>query len=344
MTFAEALRAEIAAVPMPVAAYMARCNAHYYASRDPLGAAGDFVTAPEISQMFGELVGAWLADAWAANGRPERSSLIELGPGRGTMMVDMLRSIGAAKWSPAVILIETSPILIAVQAKAVPGAIHRADLNEIDEYGPIFVVANELFDALPVRQFVATGDGWRERVVVATDDGFRAMAGSEDATVNIAPALASAPPGSIVEVAPEAAAIAAGIGARLRRHGGAALIVDYGHVGPAVGDTLQAVRRHARVDPFADPGAADLTAHVDFAAFAVAAGVRAWGPIGQGAFLRALGIGARAAALKRQATPVEAATINAAVERLTGDAAMGTLFKVMALTPIGVTDAPPGFA
>ncbi len=344
MTFAERLRADVVAAPMTVAAYIARCNAHYYATRDPIGTTGDFVTAPEISQMFGELVGAWLAEAWDRCGRPERSRLVELGPGRGTMMADMRRTIAAAKWNPAVVFVETSPALAAAQARTVPDATTTAGLAEVADDAPIFVVANEFFDALPVRQVVATGDGWRERVVVATDSGLAAAVGPTDVTALVPPALAAAPQGSVVEVAPAATAIAAEIGARLRRHGGGALIIDYGHVGPVVGDTLQAVSRHARADLFTDPGAADLTAHVDFTALAVAAGVKAWGPVGQGDFLRALGIGPRAAALKTTANQTQSAAIDAAVHRLTGAEAMGELFKVMALTRDDVATAPPGFA
>ncbi len=323
---------------MPVAAYMARCNAHYYATRDPFGAAGDFVTAPEISQMFGELVGAWLADRWRTAGAPARSVVIELGPGRGTMMADMVRSFAAAGWSPRIVFVETSPVLRAAQAQAVPHAEHAASLAAAADDAPQFIVANEFFDALPVRQFDRTPAGWRERMVVADGERLAFAAGPTDAALFVPAALADAPVGSTVETCPEGTAIAAEIGARLRGHGGAALIVDYGYAGPLAGDTLQAVRGHARADPLAEPGAADLTAHVDFTALAETAGVRAWGPVGQGAFLNALGIDARAATLAARG----GAAVEAAVARLTGDDAMGTLFKAMALSASG--DAPPGFA
>ncbi len=342
MTFGERLRAEIAAAPTTVATYMARANAAYYASRDPFGAGGDFVTAPEISQTFGELVGAWLADRWVAAGSPARSIVVELGPGRGTMMADMRRSFAAAGWQPEIIFVETSPVLRAAQARSNPGAGHYDSLDAVADDAAPFIVANEFFDALPVRQFDHTPAGWRERMVVATATGLALAAGTDDATPLIPPALAAAPVGSVVEVCPTATAIAAEIGARVRDHGGAALLIDYGHVGPLVGDTMQAVRGHARADLLDDPGGADLTAHVDFTALAVAAGVTAWGPVGQGVFLRAVGIGARAASLKARATDAQAAGIDAAVARLTGDAAMGRLFKVMALTAGGT--APPGFA
>ena len=341
MTFAERLRAEIAAAPMSVATYMARSNADYYATRDPFGAAGDFVTAPEISQIFGELVGAWLADRWVAVGSPTRSVVVELGPGRGTMMADVRRSFAAAGWAPEVVMVETSPVLRVAQLRAVPDAVHHDTLAQVRDDAATFVVANEFFDALPVRQFDRTPAGWRERIVVATDAGLAFAAGPDDATPLVPQALTASPVGSVVEVCPTGTAIAAEIGVRVQRHGGAALIVDYGHVGPLAGDTLQAVRDHARGDVLASAGV-DLTAHVDFTALAVAAGVTAWGPVGQGAFLRAIGIDARAATLKARATDTQAVGIDAAVARLTGDDAMGRLFKVMALTAGGT--APPGFA
>lgn len=345
MSLVKQLHAELAVAPIPLAEFMARSNAHYYATRDPFGAAGDFVTAPEISQMFGELVGAWLADQWRRSGAPTASRLVELGPGRGTMMVDMLRSIAAAKWAPEVVFVETSPTLAAAQARHSPGTVSRASVDQIADDVALFWVANEFFDALPVRQFERTAAGWRERMVVTTAAGFAVAPGTLDATPLVPSALVASPVGSVTELSPASTAVAAEIGSRLRRCGGAALFIDYGHVGPITGDTLQAVRGHARADPFADPGAADLTAHVDFAALAVAAGgggVRAWGPVGQGAFLRALGIDARAAVLKARATAHQAAAIDAAVARLTGTEGMGTLFKVIALTT-GDT-APPGFA
>jgi len=341
VTAGDRLRAEIAAAPMSVATYMARSNAAYYATRDPFGAAGDFMTAPEISQIFGELVGAWLADRWVAAGSPPRSVVVELGPGRGTMMADMRRSFAAAGWAPEVVMVETSPVLRAAQLSAVPDAVHHDALAQVRDDATTFVVANEFFDALPVRQFDHTPAGWRERMVVATAAGLAFAAGPDDATPLVPPALAASPIGSVIEVCPTGTAIAAEIGMRVQRHGGAALIVDYGHVGPLAGETLQAVQGHARADVLVGAGV-DLTAHVDFTALAVAAGVTAWGPVGQGSFLRAIGINARAATLKARATDAQAVGIDAAAARLTGDDAMGRLFKVMALTAGGT--APPGFA
>lgn len=263
------------------------------------------------------------------------------------MMTDIVRSITAASWHPQIVLIETSPVLVAAQAKVHAAAVSYIAVADAADDAPAFFVANEFFDALPVRQIERTAAGWRERMVVATADSLAVAPGNADAAALIASALAASPVGSVVEACPAATAVAAEIGARLARHGGAALIVDYGHIGPVTGDTLQAVRGHARADPLADPGAADLTCHVDFAALAVAAAaggaVRAWGPVGQGAFLRALGIEPRAAALKRSATAEQATAIDAAVARLTDDGQMGKLFKVMALTP-ATAAAPPGFA
>jgi len=332
--FADRLAHTIAATgPMPVARWMTLCNANYYETRDPFGVGGDFTTAPEISQMFGELIGAWFVEMWRRAGSPPNARLVELGPGRGTMMADMLRSTTAAKWTPAVDFVETSPLLRSAQAARVPGAMWHDNLEHVPDDAPLFLVANEFFDALPVRQFERVVSGWRERMVAADDGGFIPALAPSDATALVPPRLAAATVGSVVEASPASTAIAAEIGARLARHGGAALIVDYGYAGPATGDTLQAIRAHAFADPIADPGEADLTAHVDFGALAAAAGVAAFGPVGQGRFLRALGIDARASMLKARATGPQAVAIDAAVARLTGDTAMGTLFKVLALSP-----------
>src|SRR5690348_1649782 len=246
----------------------------YYATRDPLGAAGDFVTAPEVSQMFGELVAVWCIDNWARMGRPDPVILAELGPGRGTLMADLLRAArGAPDFRRALRLhlIETSAVLRAKQA----AALHESEPRWHDSIdtlpeGPLLLVANEFLDALPIRQFVRTGDGWRERCVTLGGDGALAftLAAAPDAGAAIPPALSGAAPGSLCEVRPAATALAASLGARLSRQGGAALFIDYGHATSACGDTLQAVRGHRRHDVLAEPGTADLTAHVDFAAFA----------------------------------------------------------------------------
>ncbi len=336
MSLGERLRARIDRDgPLGIAAWMAACNGHYYATRDPLGR--DFVTAPEISQAFGELVGLALADVWQRAGSPPRVRLVELGPGRGTLMADLRRATARVPGFGAaahVHFVETSPVLRAAQAERVPQATWHDRLDDVPDDAPLLLVANEFFDALPVRQFVRRAD-WRERFVTHDGTRFLPAFGSASADVLVPAALWHAAPGSTYETAPAATAIAAEIGARLRAHGGAALIVDYGHSGPVTGDTLQAVRGHRFADPFGDPGEADLTAHVDFTALAHAAGVASQGPVGQGAWLEALGIAARAAMLKMRADEARRRAINAAVARLTGEDGMGSLFKVMGLTGPG---------
>ena len=338
--------------PLTVARYMALCLGHprhgYYTTRDPLGAGGDFTTAPEISQMFGELIGLWAIETWAAMGAPERLRLIELGPGRGTLMSDLLRTvrvIPAFLDAATVHLIETSPVLrarqqSALQAASAPVAWHES-VSDVPE-GPAIVIANEFFDALPVRQFVRTGEGWRERLV-GLDNRSELVFGL---AAEPEPQLtAVAPLGAVLEWPEAALAIAEPLASRIARQGCAALVIDYGYKGPAFGDTLQAVQRHAYVDPLAEPGEADLTVHVDFDKLDRAArvgGARTFGPMGQGDFLRALGIEARAAALKTRATPDQGAGIEAALKRLTGDEAgdMGALFKVFAFAHPGLAMLP----
>ena len=338
--------------PLSVADYMALAltdpECGYYMCRDPLGARGDFVTAPEVSQMFGELVGLWCADAWRRLGEPAEVLLVELGPGRGTLMADAVR---AARTLPTfnealkVHLVEISPALRARQAEtlASEGAQWHDDLAGLPE-GPLLLIANEFFDALPMRQLVKTATGWCERQVTLADGpedappafAFGLSAPRPDAEQLVPAVLRDAPAGTIFETSPSAARTAAEIGRRLAAHGGAAVIIDYGHSESATGDTLQAVRGHARHDVLADPGSADLTCHVDFAALARAArevGAEAHGPIGQGAWLRRLGIEARAAALMERATPAQQKDIRSALARLTGAEEMGDLFKVVALVP-----------
>lgn len=296
--------------PLRLDEWMAACNAHYYAARDPLGS--DFTTAPEISQIFGELVGGWIGDVWQRAGAPA-ATLVELGPGRGTLMADALRVLARVPGfgeQVSLALVETSPVLRAAQAQRLPGAAWYDSLDAVPDDRPVIVIANEFFDALPIRRRDAGGE-----VAVGWQDGF---------IERRLPAVGE----PLGEFCPAGEAIAAAIGARLRRHGGAALIVDYGGVGPH-GDTLQALRAGVAVDPFADPGEADLTAHVDFAALARAAAVPAFGPVPQGVWLGRLGIEARAARLRAGASLAERARIDAALVRLTGS--MGTLFKALAL-------------
>jgi len=329
------LAAEIAATgPMPVARWMALCLAHYYGTRDPLGRGGDFTTAPEISQVFGELIGAWFADLWMRAGSPPCLRLVELGPGRGTLMADLLRAARRAPgFAPAVHFVETSPALRAEQAKRVPDARWHDRLEDVPDDAPLLLVANEFLDALPIRQFVRIEGGWRERAVAQVDGRFVPLPGPTPVDALVPPALRAAPVGTVVESPPAAEAVTTEIAARLARNGGAALIVDYGYVGPASGDTLQAVRAHAFTDPFADPGEADLTAHVDFAAVARAArGAVVHGPVEQGAFLTALGLLPRTESLAERATGAQAELLRSGARRLRAPDEMGSLFKVLALT------------
>ena len=328
---------------IPVSHYMAEANAHYYATRDPLGAGGDFTTAPEISQMFGELIGLWLADMWDKAGRPPVRYL-ELGPGRGTLAADALRAMRAAGLEPRIELVETSPTLRAAQAERLRGAHWHGDLSALPDDAPLLAVANEFFDALPVRQLVATGRGWCERLVDHDGEKFVPGAGSQIPSAAIPPQLRAAPTGTILETSPASAAVVGELARRIAAQGGAALIVDYGHARTAPGDTLQAVEKHGFADPWERPGERDLTAHVDFEALGDAAraqGVRVLGPVGQGEWLRAMGIDVRAAALAK-AAPSRQAEISAARERLVAPEQMGSLFKAMALVAPGWPE-PEGF-
>ncbi len=345
--------------PIPLSHYMALALGHpqhgYYVTRDPLGARGDFITAPEVSQMFGELLGLWIADGWTQQRRPSPFILCELGPGRGTLMVDALRAMRAVPGladAARLHLVETSPALREAQQKRLPQATWHVRFDDVPQ-GPLFLIANEFFDALPISQFVRTERGWCERHVGLADgnDGsprfvpVLAPVPLASDTV-LPPAMRGAPVGAIAEISPASCAIAEAIGARLARAGGAALVVDYGHAKSAVGDTLQALRAHKFADPFEAPGEADLTAHVDFEALAAAAvrgGAKTHGPVAQGAFLAALGIEARARKLRLGATPAQALDIDAAMRRLTAPEEMGSLFKAQALTPPGAP-MPAGFS
>ncbi|MGG5809690.1 class I SAM-dependent methyltransferase [Falsiroseomonas sp. CW058] len=321
---------------------MARAVAAYYARPEsPFGRGGDFTTAPEISQAFGEVIGLWCAVTWERMGRPDPVLLVECGPGRGTLMADALRA--AAEVAPAfraalrVHLVEASPALRAVQARLVPDATWHDDLSTLPG-GPLLLVANEFLDALPVRQFVRRGGDWVERHV--RDGAFVELPAAD------APSLpADAPDGAVKEVSEPSLAWAAALGARLAAGGGAALLVDYGHAAPAFGESLQAVARHrAGLDPLAEPGTRDLTAHVDFAAIAAAAqagGAAAHGPLPQGLVLQRLGLVTRAAMLARS-RPRLAGEILSGAERLVAPEGMGRLFKALALCDHRL-GPPPGF-
>ena len=320
--FERALRERIAADgPITVEAYMEACNTFYYATRDPLGAAGDFTTAPEISQMFGEMVGAALADCWARARKPVTAVYAELGPGRGTLASDALRVLRSAGFDGDVHLVETSPRLREVQAAAVPGAIWHDAIEELPDV-PLLLVANEFFDALPIRQFV---DGRERRVTVA------------------AGGLAFDRDGEIVELSPARGEAAEVLARELANNGGVAIVIDYGHVKFANGDTLQAVRGHKFAPILANPGEQDLTSHVDFDALAKAADVaKVTAPAKQGEWLKRLGIHARAEALAK-ANPDKLDEVRVALHRLTAPDQMGDLFKVMAIHSPD-WPAPAGFA
>ncbi len=362
-TLASRIAALIAAQgPISVAQYMTLAlhdaQSGYYATRQPFGAAGDFITAPEISQMFGEMLGLWCVQVWHDQGQPKAKRLVELGPGRGTLMADALR---AAKAAPEflqgleVVMIEASPSLQKLQAEKLKDS--GADIRWVSHFDdsladrPLFLLANEFFDALPIRQYVKTERGWCERMIVAKDAQLDfALAPTPTPHAAIPASRAGAPDGGVYEYAPSATALAQAIARIVAEKGGGALLLDYGYgelsfcEGGGHGETLQAVGGHAFADVLADPGENDLSAHVDFAALADAArqgGAAVYGPQDQGAFLADLGITARAQQLMK-ANPAAAQNLLAAVERLIGHDQMGHLFKAMAFLPASA-EKPPGF-
>lgn len=321
----------------------------YYATRNPIGAQGHFTTAPEITQMFGELVGLWAASCWDMIGRPSDLKLVELGPGRGTMMADALRAIRAVcDMSPDVHLVEASPTMKALQAEQVDATWHEA-FGGVSE-GTAIILANEFFDALPIRQVVKTGSKWWEVLLGVSEDGGRLqprICGETEALMTYIPAsLASAPEDAVVEISPSRTRAVEEIAERLRRAPGFALIIDYGPAESAVGETLQAIGPQGFADPYSAPGAVDLSSHVDFGSLKRAAenaGISAHGPITQKDFLERLGINERADMLKGGANAAQRAEIDSTLMRLMAPAQMGTLFKVLALASPGLP-APPGFA
>ena len=326
--------------PMSLADYMALCLMHpehgYYTGRDPLGEQGDFTTAPEISQMFGELIGLSLAQNWLDQGAPSRFTLAELGPGRGTLMADILRvgrQVPGFVEAAEVVLVEMSPVLRARQKEVLAHHDPRW-LDQVSDLpdGPLWCVANEFFDALPIRQFQRAGRGWCERRVGVRDGALTLGLAGETPQEALAHRLEDTSEGDIVELCPALPAIMAEIGGRIARHGGAALIVDYGDWG-SLGDTFQALSGHSPVDPFAVPGQADLTAHVDFEAIARAAPCAHSRLSTQGVFLERLGITQRAQALAKTMSGTQLEQHIAAHRRLTHPDEMGTLFKVLGLMP-----------
>lgn len=332
--------------PITIADYMATClgdpDAGYYATREPFGEKGDFITAPEVSQMFGELVGVFFLQAYEAMGFPRSFQLVELGPGRGTLMADLLRMaslrpefVAAAQLS----LVETSTRLRQIQARTLANSplapTFRDRFTDLPQ-GPLLLIANEFFDALPVHQFVKDVNGWHERQVGLSDSGELAFGSGPNRLpeTDLPRAARAARKGELLEIQPASNAIAAEIGNRLARDGGTALIIDYGYTSSAPGDTLQALRNHAYDDVLANPGAADLTAHVNFEALAMAArsaGAVSFAPLEQGEFLLKLGLLERAGALGSDKSPEIQDAIRDAVERLAAPDRMGQLFKVLAL-------------
>lgn len=351
--------------PIDVATYMTFALGHpvygYYRSGDPFGARGDFVTAPEISQVFGELVGLCLADYWLKLGCPARIALVECGPGRGTLMADLLRATRTVPGLHEALdlqLVEINSALTTRQAQAIRSvnselapAWHEA-FDKVPASAPMFVIANEFLDALPIRQYVRDAQGLVERRIDKNDDGGLAFVVAGRSRLPDRPEFRELPAGTIVEVSPAREGFVDTLAARLNEVGGLALLIDYAHQAPAdtalpaiaTGDTLQGIYRGEKTSPLAHPGLADLTAQVDFAALrrtVRAAGARSWGPVGQGAFLRELGIELREQVLTK-VTPDRASEVSAAIRRLIDPGEMGELFQVLALTPEGAPQ-PAGF-
>jgi NADH dehydrogenase [ubiquinone] 1 alpha subcomplex assembly factor 7 len=333
--------------PMRLDRFMALCLGHprhgYYMSRDPFGRAGDFTTAPEISQMFGEIIGIWCMQCFDMMDRPQAFDLIELGPGRGTLMMDLLRAVRAMPDFLARLslrLIETSPPLRALQqqtlnAAGVPVTWHET-LDDISP-APSLIIANEFFDALPLRQFQRLAQGWGERVIGRVDG--KLQFGLVPYAFSAPPWAAAAREGDVVEIRPSVEPWAFAVAQRLGTHPGAALIIDYGHLASTPGDTLQALRRHQPVPILDRPGESDLTAHVDFEALAHAlrsAGARTCAALTQRAFFLDMGLELRLSSLSRNATEAQKSELALAAERLAGPAQMGHLFKAMAATSPGL--------
>ena len=334
--------------PMPVWRYMELCLTHpshgYYISRDPLGREGDFTTAPEVSQMFGELLGLWVGSVWKAMGSPSLLRLIELGPGRGTLMADALRALRVLPplyQALSIHLVEINPVLREKQKAALSGVRIIAWHDSLDQVpnGPAVILANEYFDVLPIHQAVKRETGWHERTVEIDDGGKLAFGFAPDPMprfeVLLPPLVRAAPVGAVFEWRSDTEIMK--IATRMRDQGGAALIIDYGHIRSDAGDTFQAIARHSFADPLKNPGQADVTAHVDFQALARAAedlGARVHGPVPQGEFLKWIGIETRAVTLMAKASLEVSEDISSALKRLTGDGrgAMGSMFKVLAVS------------
>ena len=327
--------------PMPLDRYMSLCLGHpvhgYYMKRDPFGAAGEFTTAPEVSQVFGELLGVWVAQAWSAIGSPSRFALVELGPGRGTLMADMLRvlsKVEACHKAAKVHFVEMSPVLREAQLEKVPDATWHDSVASLPAM-PTLLVANEFFDALPIRQFERRSGVVFERRVVADGKGL---------SIGLLPSAIRMSHDGVMEDSTIRNAIATHLGDHLKTVGGAGLIIDYGHLQSALGDTLQAMKSHGFCAITDHPGEADVTSHVDFEALGkgfIKGGAKVSGVMTQGAFLKAMGLTARTEVLSRKATGETKQNLIAASERLAHDDQMGQLFKVMAVAGTANTSIYP---
>lgn len=327
--------------PISLMHYMGESNARYYAGKEVFGSDGDFITAPDISQCFGELIGLWLADIWVRAGRPDPVHYVELGPGRGVLASDALRAMKAHGLFPKVHLVETSEPLRDQQRAKMPEATFHNDPSTLPDDAPLLIVGNEFFDALPIRQLVKTPDGWREVMVGLNEDAFAPIAGQKPMDAAVPEDRRDAEDDTVIEVCPAAAAVMAELADRVTAQGGAGLFVDYGYAAAQSGSTFQAVRAHKKVSAFSDPGEADLTAHVDFSALAQMArsrGAKCLGVTAQGAWLTALGIDQRIASLAK-ASPERAQELADAGDRLVNRDQMGELFKVLG---IAAPDWPDG--
>ena len=358
LSLAARLRARIAKNgPLSVEAFIQACLSDAasgaYASRQPIGGAGDFITAPEISQIFGELIGLWYVAVWQSMGEPRAVTVAELGPGRGTLMADALRAWRAVPKfldSISVALIETSPVMVAAQRstlrKARVPVRWNTTLDELPD-GPLIVLANEFVDVLPIRQFIRCGGSWHERLVAS--DGSGGFCFTEGNRLKLGDQAGdhlpdSAPDGSILETRPAAQTLMHELARRAALAPLAALIIDYGHDQTGFGDTLQAARDHCFAATLDDPGSADLSAHVDFAdlkRLAGALGLKPYGPMPQGEFLLKLGLGERRNRLLKRATPAQAEAIASGASRLIDPKQMGILFKALALTGADLPPPPP---
>ena len=345
--------------PLTVAAFMATAlhdaEGGYYATQEPIGAAGDFTTAPEISQIFGELIGLWCAELWGRIGRPNPVVVAELGPGRGVLITDLLRAAAGVpefRGALSILLVEVSQVLRAEQQRRLRDAQATwvSSIEDLPE-GPMLLIANEFLDALPIRQLIRTAGGWAEHMVGVDREGrlvFVSGPASPAAGLLVPEPLRQSPPGTIVEICPAALTLAAALGSRFARQPGAALFIDYGYFSPAPGPTMRALRHHRPICALSAPGSADLSAHVDFGSFIAAArasGARAYGPVSQRCFLETLGAGLRLAALRARATPPQRSALETGLRRLLDPAEMGELFKVVAIaspdfpTPAGFGEA-----